>query len=82
MRRLQARHGLTVDGVVGPATWSVLGVHAQETLTPPASALPHVHHHHAQATTAAVSDESEGGEEASRQRRRTPAESAEADPRR
>ena len=26
VRRLQARHGLTVDGVVGPATWSVLGV--------------------------------------------------------
>ena len=26
VRRLQARHGLTVDGVVGPATWSVIGV--------------------------------------------------------
>ena len=26
VRRLQARHGLTVDGVVGPATWSVLGI--------------------------------------------------------
>jgi peptidoglycan hydrolase-like protein with peptidoglycan-binding domain len=40
VRRLQARHGLTVDGVVGPETWGVIGVHAQETLTPPASALP------------------------------------------
>ncbi len=38
--RLQARHGLNVDGVVGPATWSVIGVHGQETLTPPPSALP------------------------------------------
>jgi peptidoglycan hydrolase-like protein with peptidoglycan-binding domain len=63
VRRLQARHGLSVDGVVGAATWSVLGVHSEETLTPPASALAAVHHHHrAQATTAAVSDESEGGE--------------------
>ena len=36
---LQARHGLTVDGVVGPATWSLIGVHNAATLTPPASAL-------------------------------------------
>ena len=35
VRRLQARHGLTVDGVVGPATWSVLGISGEETLTPP-----------------------------------------------
>ena len=39
VRRLQARHGLTVDGVVGPATWSVLGIKSQETLKPPASAV-------------------------------------------
>ncbi|MBA3808080.1 MAG: peptidoglycan-binding protein [Solirubrobacterales bacterium] len=65
VRRLQARHGLTVDGVVGPATWSVLGVHSKETLTPPASAMAAVHHHHAHATTAAVSEESEEGGEAS-----------------
>jgi peptidoglycan hydrolase-like protein with peptidoglycan-binding domain len=39
VRRLQARHGLTVDGVVGPGTWSVIGVQDAETLTPPASAL-------------------------------------------
>jgi peptidoglycan hydrolase-like protein with peptidoglycan-binding domain len=38
VRSLQARHGLTVDGVVGPATWSVLGVSGQRTLHP-----PHVH---------------------------------------
>jgi peptidoglycan hydrolase-like protein with peptidoglycan-binding domain len=36
--RLQARHGLPTDGVVGPSTWEVLGIHGQETLTPPASA--------------------------------------------
>jgi peptidoglycan hydrolase-like protein with peptidoglycan-binding domain len=35
VRSLQARHGLTVDGVVGPATWSVLGVSGQHTLHPP-----------------------------------------------
>jgi peptidoglycan hydrolase-like protein with peptidoglycan-binding domain len=40
VRRLQARHGLTVDGIVGPATWNVIGVHGQAELTPPASALP------------------------------------------
>jgi len=39
VRRLQARHGLTVDGVVGPATWALIGVHDGTTLTPPASAL-------------------------------------------
>ena len=39
VRRLQARHGLTVDGIVGPATWSVLGIKSQETLKPPASAV-------------------------------------------
>ncbi len=35
VRRLQARHGLTVDGVVGPATWSAMGVSGQHTLHPP-----------------------------------------------
>jgi peptidoglycan hydrolase-like protein with peptidoglycan-binding domain len=40
VRTLQARHGLTVDGIVGPDTWSVIGVHGQETLTPPASVVP------------------------------------------
>jgi peptidoglycan hydrolase-like protein with peptidoglycan-binding domain len=39
VRRLQARHGLTVDGVVGPATWSVIGVNNASTITPPSSAL-------------------------------------------
>jgi cell wall-associated NlpC family hydrolase len=39
VRRLQARHGLPVDGVVGPATWSVLGISSETTLTPPRSAL-------------------------------------------
>ena len=36
VRRLQARHGLNVDGVVGPATWGLIGVHTLPTLTPPA----------------------------------------------
>jgi peptidoglycan hydrolase-like protein with peptidoglycan-binding domain len=39
VRRLQARHGLTVDGVVGAETWSVLGIHSEETLNPPSDAL-------------------------------------------
>jgi cell wall-associated NlpC family hydrolase len=40
VRRLQARHGLSVDGVVGRATWSLIGIHGQQDLTPPASAMP------------------------------------------
>jgi peptidoglycan hydrolase-like protein with peptidoglycan-binding domain len=36
VKRLQTRHGLTPDGVVGPATWSVIGVTGERTLTPPA----------------------------------------------
>jgi peptidoglycan hydrolase-like protein with peptidoglycan-binding domain len=39
VRRLQARHGLNVDGVVGPATWALIGVQGAPTLTPPASAV-------------------------------------------
>ncbi len=41
VRRLQARAGITVDGVVGPETWRAIGVSSQETIEPPASALPH-----------------------------------------
>jgi peptidoglycan hydrolase-like protein with peptidoglycan-binding domain len=65
IRRLQARHGLTVDGIVGPATWEALGVHGAETLTPPPDALPKPHHHHeASAAVAAVdvSDTASRGE--------------------
>jgi peptidoglycan hydrolase-like protein with peptidoglycan-binding domain len=40
VRTLQARHGLPVDGVVGPSTWNLIGVQGQETLTPPPSAVP------------------------------------------
>lgn len=67
VRRLQARHGLTVDGVVGPATWSLLGVHDAEELTPPASALPKAHHHATAvaAGSSEVSAESSEGEEGS-----------------
>jgi peptidoglycan hydrolase-like protein with peptidoglycan-binding domain len=39
VRRLQARHGLTVDGVVGPSTWELIGMNKHETLTPPPSAV-------------------------------------------
>ncbi len=62
VRRLQARHGLTVDGVVGPETWQLIGVSGEETLTPPASALPapQASRHHS-ATTATIADTS-GGE--------------------
>jgi peptidoglycan hydrolase-like protein with peptidoglycan-binding domain len=60
IRRLQARHGLTVDGIVGPATWSVLGVSGEETLTPPTSAV--AEHSSARATVAdAGSSSSEEG---------------------
>jgi len=67
VRRLQARHGLTVDGVVGPETWGIIGVHRGETLTPPPSAMPQPashHHHHAAAAAAAPagSSESSSGE--------------------
>jgi peptidoglycan hydrolase-like protein with peptidoglycan-binding domain len=63
VRRLQARHGLAVDGVVGPATWGLIDVHGAETLTPPASALPKPHAHHSHAAAAApVAAESSGGE--------------------
>ena len=57
VRRLQARHGLNVDGVVGPATWGLIGVHTLPTLTPPASALPQEHtrrHHHSAAASEAT----------------------------
>jgi peptidoglycan hydrolase-like protein with peptidoglycan-binding domain len=62
VRRLQARHGMTVDGVVGPATWSVLGVSSEETLTPPSSVVAAAtkHSHGARAT---VADTGEAGEE-------------------
>jgi hypothetical protein len=40
VRRLQASAGLTVDGVVGPATWKAMHVSGAETLEPEASALP------------------------------------------
>jgi peptidoglycan hydrolase-like protein with peptidoglycan-binding domain len=56
VRRLQARNGLSVDGIVGPATWSVIGVHGQETLTPPPSALPQPATQHPATATAATSD--------------------------
>jgi peptidoglycan hydrolase-like protein with peptidoglycan-binding domain len=62
VRRLQARHGLTVDGVVGPATWSVLGVSGEEELKPPASVISAADKH-AHGATATVADSGEGEEE-------------------
>jgi peptidoglycan hydrolase-like protein with peptidoglycan-binding domain len=51
VRHLQARENLHVDGVVGPNTWKAVGVSGQETLEPPASAMPQpaVSHGHAAA---------------------------------
>ncbi len=71
VRRLQARHGMTVDGIVGPATWSVLGVSGEETLTPPASAIASADHHSGSTATVAdtegqQSGEASGGNEISR----------------
>ncbi len=56
IRHLQARAGVHVDGVIGPETWKAAGVggkQAQETVEPPASALPQSAHHAQQAPTAA-----------------------------
>jgi peptidoglycan hydrolase-like protein with peptidoglycan-binding domain len=64
VRRLQARHGMTVDGIVGPATWSVLGVSSEETLTPPSSVVAAAAKH-SHGTRATVADTGEGGEEVS-----------------
>ena len=64
VRRLQARHGLNVDGVVGPATWGLIGVHTLPTLEPPASALPQepTHHHHHAASAPETGEAGETGE--------------------
>jgi peptidoglycan hydrolase-like protein with peptidoglycan-binding domain len=64
VRRLQARHGLTVDGVVGPATWEVLGVSGEETLTPPSSAIS-PKDHRSSATATVADTEGQGAGEAS-----------------
>ena len=37
VKRMQARNGLNVDGVVGPETWSALGIGEHTTLHPPHS---------------------------------------------
>ncbi len=41
VRHFQAEHGLEVDGEVGPATWSALGISGEPELKPPPSAIPH-----------------------------------------
>jgi hypothetical protein len=35
VKHMQARHGLNIDGVVGPETWSALGIGESTTLHPP-----------------------------------------------
>jgi peptidoglycan hydrolase-like protein with peptidoglycan-binding domain len=64
VRRLQARHGLTVDGVVGPATWEVLGVSGEETLTPPSSAITPKDHRSSSTATVADTEGQEAAEAA------------------
>jgi peptidoglycan hydrolase-like protein with peptidoglycan-binding domain len=65
VRRLQARHGLTVDGIVGPATWNVIGVSGEETLTPPASAIAEAVHADDHSALASSSSEEASSEEGS-----------------
>ncbi|HEX4837026.1 MAG TPA: peptidoglycan-binding protein [Solirubrobacteraceae bacterium] len=48
VKHLQAHHGLAVDGVVGPETWSALGINEHTTLHPPRAI------HHASARTASA----------------------------
>jgi peptidoglycan hydrolase-like protein with peptidoglycan-binding domain len=55
VRRLQARHGLNVDGVVGAETWALLGISSEPELKPPASAIVHEH------SEGGSSEHSEGG---------------------
>lgn len=80
VRRLQARAGIVVDGVVGPNTWKAIGVSSQETIEPPASALPHPAaqpHAVAQAHTpapAADQDANSSGGQAASQPTQSPAQ--------
>jgi peptidoglycan hydrolase-like protein with peptidoglycan-binding domain len=55
VKRLQAHNGLNVDGVVGPETWSVLGIGEHTTLHPP----------HAASHDSGGSSSSTGGESSS-----------------
>jgi cell wall-associated NlpC family hydrolase len=64
VRRLQARHGLSPDGVVGPATWGLLGLQDRGTLTPSPSALAEsqASSEGSQGTSGASSSSTAGGE--------------------
>ncbi len=64
IRRLQARHGLTADGVAGASTWSVLGQHDQPELKPPPAALHPPRPHHAAPHPAAQKGGALGGQAA------------------
>jgi peptidoglycan hydrolase-like protein with peptidoglycan-binding domain len=66
VRRLQARHGLAVDGVVGPATWAALGLKETAVLQPPRQRRHRAHPSHrragAHAHAASAATGSTGGQ--------------------
>jgi peptidoglycan hydrolase-like protein with peptidoglycan-binding domain len=64
VKRLQARDGLAVDGVVGPATWHALGIDEAKTLHPLARLMPSTTNA-AGATGSGGQSSSSGGESSS-----------------
>jgi peptidoglycan hydrolase-like protein with peptidoglycan-binding domain len=80
VRRLQARHHLRVDGVVGGETWSALGIQEHATLHPLPVARRASHHASTEPRPAAQpTDSSAGGSRADAVRRLQEALHVEAD---